>query len=93
MARNIMLMFISKIGIDPKTRNVRRTPYTNIKGDESTHTTNESALRYVLKSCELDKIFAFASSVVLKFPVGADDAKDITHYQYFKKRLQDLNYT
>ena len=87
MAKNILLMFISKVGIDQQTGNVRSTLYNDIG---ETFTTNESALRYVLKSYSLDKIFAFASKVVLEKPVGAKDTGNLTHYEYFKKRLKDL---
>ena len=95
--KNILLLFLSKLTVIPKenhSREVRVTTYKNIGDDEQTqtHTTNESAVRYLLHSkINLDKIFAFASSVVLNVPVGSDDAKDITHYEYFKKRLQDLS--
>ena len=81
MAKNILLMFISKVGIDPNTGNVRKTLYNDIG---ETYTTNESALRYVLQTNSLDKIFAFASKVVLEKPVGAEDTDNLTHYEYFK---------
>lgn len=87
MAKNILLMFISKVGIDQKTGKVRQTLYNDIG---ETYTTNESALRYVLQTNSLDKIFAFASKVVLEKPVGAEDTDNLTHYKYFKKRLKDL---
>ena len=87
MAKNILLIFISKVGIDSNTGKVRQTFYNDIG---ETFTTNESALRYILKTNSLDKIFAFASKVVLKKPIGARDTENLTQYGYFKKRLKDL---
>lgn len=87
MAKNILLMFISKVGIDTNTGEVRKTFYNDIG---ETFTTNESALRYILKTNSLDKIFAFASKVVLEKAVGANDTGNLTHYEYFKKRLKNL---
>lgn len=87
MAKNILLMFISKVGIDTNTGEVRKTLYNDIG---ETFTTNESALRYIQKTNSLDKIFAFASKVVLEKPIGAKDTNNLTHYEYFKKRLKNL---
>ena len=62
MAKNILLLFLS----DVKTRTaadkvaVSETRYENVAG-EKTQTTNESALRYLLQKCTLDKVFIFAS--------------------------------
>ena len=90
MAKNIMLMFISLVNVDYDTKEVNRAEYDGIG---ETRTTNESAVRYVLKSTEnqLDKIFAFASNGVLKdFVKAADVPENTTHYQYFKNRLKIL---
>ena len=63
--KNILLMFLS----DVKTRKegdkvkINETTYTNVDG-EKTLTTNESAVRYLIKTTPLDKIFIFASKKV-----------------------------
>ena len=63
--KNILRMFLS----DVKTRKegdkvkINETTYTNVDG-EKTLTTNESAVRYLIKTTPLDKIFIFASKKV-----------------------------
>ena len=101
MAKNILLLFLS----DVKTRTVddkvvisetRYARYENIVG-EKTQTTNESALRYLLQECSLDRVFIFASKKIrgvdkseTKFLI---DGKTWTHKQFslerFKKFLPD----
>ena len=99
MNKNILLLFLS----DVKTKKVDgkavvvETYYENVAGEEKTQTTNESALRYLLKDFPVDKIFIFASKTVR----GVDknktrlslDSKIWTHKKFslerFKKFLPD----
>ena len=85
MLENILLMFLSDIKF--KNGEVQKTHYTNLDG-EDTHATNESAVRYLLKnnSAELSKIFIIASKAVREnIP---DCPEEITHWEYFKKRVK-----
>ena len=106
MAKNIMLMFLSDVKTiknENKTgRIVSQAKYEGIEDETvTTYTTNESAVRYVLKNikdnAKLDKIFVFASKLVLTIPINAEDVpidevtgEHLTHYQYFKFRLKEL---
>ena len=108
MAKHIMLMFLSDVKtVENKTKTGRIVSQAQYEGLEegstytTTYTTNESAVRYVLKGIkdksDLDKIFVFASRLVLTAPVNAEDVpidettgKHLTHYQYFKFRLNEL---
>ena len=66
MDKNILLLFLSDVKtkeIDGKVV-VSETRYKNVAGEEKTQTTNESALRYLLKDFSVDKIFIFASKTV-----------------------------
>lgn len=98
MAKNIMLLFISPTHVNPKTNCISQAEYDKIG---TTFTTNESAVLYVSKLLnpnKLDKIFAFASQMVLKNSIKASDTpkdektgENLTHYQYFKYRLKEAN--
>ena len=108
MAKHIMLMFLSDVKtVENETKTGRIVSQAQYEGLEegstytTTYTTNESAVRYVLKGIkdksDLDKIFVFASRLVLTAPVDAEDVpidektgKHLTHYQYFKFRLNEL---
>ena len=93
--KNVLLLFLS----DVKIRNglISEVDYENIHG-EKTQTTNESAIRYLLKFFPLDKIFIFASKKVrndIRGYVG-EDGKPCTHLQFslerFKKFLTASDY-
>lgn len=93
MHKNILLLFLS----DVKTIKVgdkiviSETLYHNVEG-EKTQTTNESALRYLLKDCHIDKIFIFASKKIR----GVDnkktrlslDGKSWTHLDFSRERFK-----
>ena len=97
MAKNIMLIFLSDI--KPKSETIiSDTKYTNISG-ENTHTTNESAIRYVLQNGTptLDKIFIIASKMVRENEIATRDGKKfllddkpIKHLDYFKLRMKNF---
>ena len=93
--KNVLLLFLS----DVKTRNglISEADYENVHGDK-TQTTNESAIRYLLKFFPIDKIFIFASKKVrddIKGYVGKE-GKPCTHLQFslerFKKFLPASDY-
>lgn len=101
MVKNILLLFLS----DVKTRKdgenivVSETPYTNVEG-EKTQTTNESAIRYLLETTPLDKIFIFASKKVRgeiayvnrktkeRLLFRNDDQKIWTHLDFSRERFK-----
>ena len=78
MTRHILLTFLS----DVKKKGPKKGPWSVCKSkyDEigDTYTTNESAVRYLLKKgwnekpIQLERIFAFASNTVLENKVGAN---------------------
>lgn len=94
MDKNILLLFLS----DVKTKKVdgkvvvSETRYENVAGEEKTQTTNESALRYLLKDFPVEKIFIFASKTVR----GVDknktrlslDGKVWTHEKFSLERFK-----
>lgn len=88
MQKNILLLFLS----DVKTKKVgdkfviSETLYCNIAG-EKTQTTNESAVRYLLKDCPVDKVFVFASKKVRDTPLNIGGAPQ-THLHYSLERLK-----
>lgn len=70
---------------------ISEADYENIHG-EKTQTTNESAIRYLLKIFPLDKIFIFASKKVrddIKGYVGKD-GKPRTHLQFSLERFKEF---
>ena len=84
--KNILLLFLSDVKI--KNGVISKAGYENIEG-EKTQTTNESALRYLLKKFPLDKVFIFASKKVrgdIKDYVG-EDGKPRTHLQFSLDRF------
>ena len=95
MAKNILLLFLSDVKI--RAGVISEVRYENVDG-EKTQTTNESAIRYLLKEFPLDKIFIFASNRVRGEMTGylADDGKPQTHLQFslerFKKFLPTAEY-
>lgn len=74
MAKHILLTFLSDVKVDKDTNLVCCSQY---KGLADTYTTNESAVRYLIKngwqeqSVSLQRIFAFASLKVSKKEIGA----------------------
>ena len=99
MEENILLMFLSPIQVDEEGK-VRETEYKNIEG-ETTKTTNESAVRYLLQnSIGLSKIFILVSGGVQKNITYKDknkeissyleDNRQITHFEFFKKRMKNF---
>ncbi len=88
MAENILLTFLSdvKVKLNGKDYTVSETPYTNING-ENTHTTNESAARYIIENeGEISKIFVLASNLIRSNIKNLD--REITHLDYFKERME-----
>ena len=96
--KNIMLLFLSKISVN-KEGLLRNKPVYDIGTGElvETHTTNESALRYVLAHLpeheSLDKVYIFASQGALKdknklFEPNATG--EYTSLAYFQHRLNSF---
>ena len=94
MSKNILLLFLS----DVKTIKVAdkvvisEAAYENVAG-EKTQTTNESAVRYLLQDCHIDKIFVFASKKIRKKITAfdgtvfiADDGRPRTHLKFSLER-------
>ena len=79
MPSNILLLFLSEV----KNNAVS---YTNIDG-EQTQTTNESAVRYLLKNYSLDKIFIVASEKVR----GKMNDTSQTHLEFSIKRFKKFS--
>lgn len=87
MEKNILLIFLSPV--KTKGGEISETHYKNLDG-ENTHTTNESAVRYLLKNisadAELSKIFILASKAVRENIENYSEK--ITHLEYFKRRMK-----
>lgn len=60
------------------------------KGIGITHTTNESAVRYLSKKVIIDHMFALVTESVEKGIVPAEEALGKTHLEYFKHRIKDI---
>ena len=93
--KNIMLLFLSKISVNSEGL-MRNKPVYDIGTGElvETHTTNESALRYVLAHLpeheSLDKVYIFASQGALNGRVMVaepDAAGEYTSLEYFQHRM------
>ncbi|WP_027406664.1 TM1812 family CRISPR-associated protein [Anaerovibrio sp. RM50] len=98
MGKTLMLAFLSdvKIGNDGK---VSETEYKDVG---TVHTTNESAVRYLVKEKEqIDHLFMFVSNkvkgnITYKGTNGEikeyvdDSGTSISHVDYFKKRISDI---
>ena len=84
MEENILLTFLSDVKVFGGK--VSETPYTNIEGD-SVHTTNESAVRYLLQNgVTFSKIFILASNLIRSEIENFQPAT--THLDYFKNRMK-----
>ncbi len=87
MEKNILLIFLSPV--KAKDGKISETHYKNLDG-ENTHTTNESAVRYLLKNISADeklsKIFILASKAVRENIENYSEK--ITHLEYFKNRMK-----
>lgn len=93
--QNIMLSFLSTIRLDRQTGqpDYKHYPKLDSDGVGYTHSTNESGLRYVMKllqekNQQLDCYIAMNSSLVENEQITAPDGQKLTHYEYFKSRLQ-----
>ena len=77
--KNILLLFLSDVKTIPINGKlvISEAHYENVEG-ESTKTTNESAVRYISKRVQLDKIFIFASKKV---------RSNITHFDRDTKKI------
>lgn len=82
MAKNILLLFLSPVKPNDNTK------YLNLEG-EGTKGTSESAVRYLLKKCSLDKIFIIESKMI-RNPIENyfEDGKPVTHLDFFKTRIE-----
>lgn len=97
MDRHIMLLFLSDVKFDKD--NYRITPY-EYETAGMAETTNESAVRYLLKTgykgrpIGIDKMFVFATKKVQKSIAPGHicnaQGKDYTHLSYFKDRIRDV---
>ena len=85
--KNILLLFLSDVKI--KNGSISKAHYENIEG-ESTQTTNESAMRYLIKDFPIDKIFIFASKKIRSEIDGYldKDGKPKTHLQFSLERFR-----
>ncbi len=106
MAEHILLTFLSDVKVFGGK--VSEVEYDNIKGSEKTHTTNESAVRYILKNeDEISRIFILASKKIRgvdndgkideKKLILIENNPTVTHLDYFtnrmKKFLPNVEYT
>lgn len=85
--KNVLLLFLSDVKINKGS--ISEAHYENIEG-ENTQTTNESAIRYLIKDFPLDKIFIFASKKIrgeIDGYLGAD-GKPKTHLQFSLERFR-----
>lgn len=92
---NIILSFLSTVRVDKSSQQVDVKDYPELDSDGIgyTHTTNESGLRYIMQLLKssgqrLDYYIAMNSSAVENDNVGTAAALQLTHYQYFQRRLQ-----
>lgn len=96
--KNIMLLFLSKISVNSEGL-IRNKPVYDIGTGElvETHTTNESALRYVLAHLpeheSLDRVYIFASQGALKDKNNVFEPNATGEYSslaYFQHRLNSF---
>lgn len=92
---NIMLSFLSTVRVDKSSQqvDVKHYPELDSDGIGYTHTTNESGLRYIMQLLQnsgqrLDYYIAMNSSAVENDNVGTAAALQLSHFQYFQRRLQ-----
>lgn len=89
--KHIMLLFLSIV----QTRDKKLSP-APYQGIGETHTTNESAVRYLAsKDVALDRMFALVTESVRNQDVPAEDLPALppnerTHLGYFKHRIKDV---
>lgn len=100
MEHHIMLLFLSDVKVDRALGEIQPVEY---QGIGQAKTTNESAVRYLLKMgyegkpVKLSRMFLFASNLVRKEIFVSKDAvyrdkenRSWTHLAYFKERLKDI---
>lgn len=95
MEKNIMLLFLSDVKATKPKREISTAPYVDVG---ETHTTNESAVRYLktFNKVELDHMFAAVTKKVRNEHVDAavfdslSDAEKPTHLSYFKQRIAEV---
>lgn len=92
MERQIMLLFLSDVKAPQPKREISTALYADVG---ETHTTNESAVRYLktINKVELDHMFAAVTKKVRSEHVDAakfdtlPDAEKPTHLSYFKQHI------
>jgi len=95
MGQHIVLTFLSTVRTETPDNGMveaQETSYSNVSG-ETTRTTNESALRYLMEKLNGEKIariFVFASEKVRKegFVSAELGGKKVTHLEYFRERMR-----
>ena len=97
MRTNIMLCFLSDVKLDRKTGAISAVDYQNIGEKKRCHTTNESAVRYLLSGAhepadQLSRLFLVRTNKVAGAIHGYNATHDWeqTHYDYFLHRISDI---
>ena len=97
MRTNIMLCFLSDVKLDRKTGAISAVDYQNIGEKKECHTTNESAVRYLLSGAhepadQLSRLFLVRTNKVAGAIHGYNATHDWeqTHYDYFLHRISDI---
>ncbi len=97
MRKDIMLCFLSDVKMIPNTDKISIAEYQNIGKQKDCHTTNESAVRYLLcggnaRVDSLSHLFLVRTKMVAGPIAGYEDAegRGWTHYGYFLHRISDV---
>ena len=97
MRKDIMLCFLSDVKMIPNTDKISIAEYQNIGKQKECHTTNESAVRYLLcggnaRVDSLSHLFLVRTKMVAGPIAGYEDAegRGWTHYDYFLHRISDI---
>ena len=97
MRTNIMLCFLSDVKLARDTGAISGVDYQNIGEKKECHTTNESAVRYLLSGAhepadQLSRLFLVRTNKVAGAIQGYNATHDWeqTHYDYFLHRISDI---
>ena len=104
IVKNLMVMVLSDVQFDKKTRDVRESNYPEL--GQKVRTTNESAIRALQQRLEkkdeqIDCIYAFATQTVQGKMIYSPDnvhknipylyeGNEVTHLSYIQKRVEDI---
>ena len=105
MRRDIMLSFLSDVKTVRGKQKISAAYYKNIGQPEECHTTNESAIRYLLQTADappngLSRLFLVQTKLVAEPITWNHEGESLiyedeigqkwTHYDYFLHRIKDI---